>query len=66
MPRTLKSDPVLFLATIALVCVSIVMVWSASAVVAMERYQQPYLFLIKQLLWSIMGLAVLWGAMSVD
>jgi len=66
MARKLKSDPVLFLATVALVCLSIVMVWSASAVVAMERYQQPYLFLTKQLMWSLLGLAVLWGAMGVD
>jgi cell division protein FtsW len=66
MARKLKSDPVLFLATVGLVCLSIVMVWSASAVVAMERYQQPYLFLIKQVMWSLMGLAVLWGAMGVD
>ena len=44
MARKLKSDPVLFVATVGLVCLSIVMVWSASAVVAMERYQQPYLF----------------------
>ena len=32
MPRTLKSDPVLFLATVTLVGLSIIMVWSASAV----------------------------------
>ena len=60
MGRKLKSDPVLFGATVGLVCLSIVMVWSASAVVAMERYQQPYLFLTKQLLWATLGLAVLW------
>jgi cell division protein FtsW len=66
MARKLKSDPVLFLATVGLICLSIVMVWSASAVVAMERYQQPYLFLIKQLMWSVLGLAVLWGAMGID
>ena len=66
MARKLKSDRVLFLTTIGLVCLSIVMVWSASAVVAMERYQQPYLFLTKQLMWAMMGLAVLWGAMAFD
>ena len=66
MPRTLKSDPVLFYATVALVGVSVVMVWSASAVVAMERLQQPYFFLTKQLMWSFMGLAVMWGAMNID
>jgi cell division protein FtsW len=66
MARKLKSDPVLFMATVGLVCLSIVMVWSASAVVAMERYQQPYLFLTKQLMWATFGLAVLWVAMGVD
>ena len=66
MPRTLKSDPVLFMTTVVLVCLSIVMVWSASAVVAMERLQQPYYFLTKQLMWSFMGLAVMWGAMNID
>ncbi|MGE0450051.1 MAG: putative lipid II flippase FtsW [Vicinamibacterales bacterium] len=66
MARKLKSDRVLFLATVGLVCLSIVMVWSASAVVAMERYQQPYLFLTKQLMWALLGLAVLWGVMGVD
>lgn len=66
MARKLKSDPVLFLATVGLVCLSIIMVWSASAVIAMERYQQPYMFLMKQTLWASMGLAVLWIAMGVD
>jgi len=66
MARKLKSDRVLFLATIGLVCLSIVMVWSASAVVAMERYHQPYRFLVKQIIWASIGFAVLWGAMGVD
>src|SRR3954469_8202827 len=66
MARKLKSDRVLFMATIGLVCVSIIMVWSASAVVAMERYQQPYLFVIKQLLWALLGLGAMWGAMAID
>jgi cell division protein FtsW len=66
MARKLKSDRVLFLATIGLVCLSIVMVWSASAVAAMERYQQPYYFLTKQLLWATLGFAVLWFAMGID
>jgi cell division protein FtsW len=57
---------VLFTATLLLICVSIVMVYSASAVVALERFQQPYLFLTKQALWSVLGLAVLGVAMRVD
>jgi len=54
------------MATLLLVCVSVVMVYSASAVIALERFQQPYLFLTKQALWTVLGLAVLGVAMRVD
>jgi cell division protein FtsW len=66
MARKLKSDKVLFIATLLLVCASIVMVYSASAIVALERFQHPYLFLTKQVLWAALGLAVLALAMRVD
>ncbi len=66
MARKLKSDKVLFTATLLLVCVSVVMVYSASAIVALERFQHPYLFLTKQVLWAVLGLAVLAIAMKVD
>jgi cell division protein FtsW len=66
LARKLKIDRVLFTATLLLICVSVVMVYSASAVVALERFQQPYLFLTKQALWSVLGLAVLLVAMRVD
>lgn len=66
MARKLKSDPVLFVATILLVGLSIVMVYSASAVVAFERYQRPYLFLTKQAMWTALGIAVLGIVMRVD
>jgi cell division protein FtsW len=64
--RKLKSDKVLFIATLLLVCASVVMVWSASAVMAMERFGQPYLFLTKQAMWAALGLAVLAVAMRID
>ena len=66
MARKLKSDRVLFSATLLLVCASIVMVYSASAVVALERFDQPYFFLIKQALWAVLGLAVLAITMRID
>src|SRR6187200_3346561 len=66
MAKKLKSDQTLFLATILLVGLSIVMVYSASAILALERYQQPYLFLTKQVMWVVLGLAVLAIAMRVD
>ena len=66
MARKLKSDKLLFVATLLLVCTGVVMVYSASAVMAMERFQQPYLFLVKQLAWAIIGLAVLPIIMRID
>ena len=67
MARKLKSDKVLFLATLLLVCASAVMVYSASAVLAMGRFQQPpYFFLLKQMLWAILGIGLLGIAMRVD
>jgi cell division protein FtsW len=66
MARKLKSDKVLFAATLLLVCSSIVMVYSASAVLALERFHQPYLFLTKQAMWAALGLAILAVTMRVD
>ena len=66
MARKLKSDRVLFTTTLLLVCVSIVMVYSASAVLALERFDQPYLFLTKQAMWAVLGVAVLAVAMRID
>src|SRR5262245_47330904 len=66
MARTLKSDKVLFIATLLLVCASVVMVYSASAVLANDRFHQPYFFLMRQALWAVLGLAVLTVAMRVD
>ena len=56
----------LFTTTLLLVCASIIMVYSASAVLALERFQQPYLFVTRQVMWSVLGLAVLWIVMHVD
>ena len=66
MARKLKSDKLLFLATLLLVLASVVMVYSASAVMALERYHRPYLFLIKQGMWAALGLALLGVVMRVD
>ena len=66
MARKLKSDRVLFTATLLLVCASVVMVYSASALIASQRYEQPYFFLTKQALWMALGLAVLAIAMRID
>lgn len=66
MARKLQSDRWMFLATLALICASVVMVYSASALVALERFQQPYLFVTKQALWAALGLAILSVVMRID
>src|SRR5437667_813810 len=66
MARKLKSDRLLFLTTILLVGLSIVMVYSASAVVTLERYGKPSMFLIKQGMWAVLGVAMLAVVMRID
>src|SRR5713101_4218634 len=66
MARTLKSDRLLFWATLLLVGASVVMVYSASAVQALTKYDRPYYFLFKQLAWALLGFVLLLAAMRVD
>lgn len=66
MARKLSSDKWLFVATLVLLCTSVVMVYSASALVALERFQQPYLFVTRQLMWATVGVAVLSIVMRID
>lgn len=67
MARTLKSDKLLFLATLLLVGTSIVMVYSASSFLAMSSPKfSPYYFLFKQAAWAALGLIVLGVTMRVD
>jgi cell division protein FtsW len=66
MARKLQSDKWLFLATLALICASVVMVYSASALVALERFQQPYLFVTRQMMWAAVGVAMLSIVMRID
>ena len=66
MARKLKSDKALFLTTILLVAVSVVMVYSASAPLALERYGQSSTFLVKQGLWAVLGVAILAVVMRID
>ena len=66
MARKLKSDRALFVATILMVCASVVMVYSASTSTALEDFEDPYYFLIRQGLWAVLGIAVLALAMRID
>jgi cell division protein FtsW len=64
--KKLASDPTLFVVTAALLGLGLVMVWSASSMVAQESHGNPYHFLIKQVLWACLGLMVMVVAMRTD
>ena len=66
MARRLESDRILFGAVVVLVLFGALMVFSASAVLASERYGSSYYFLIRQLIWAAVGLVVMVGAMHLD
>jgi cell division protein FtsW len=64
--RKLKSDKALFIATILLVGLSIVMVYSASAPLALQKYGRASMFLVRQAMWALMGLSLLYIVMRID
>ena len=66
MARKLSSDKILFAATVALVLVGIVMVFSASAEMANEKFHTPYYFLLRQALWAMLGLIGMSVLMHID
>ena len=66
MPRKLTPDVWLFGLVLALVSLGVVMVYSASAIVAADRFGDPYFFLRKQLFWAVLGMGALWAAMRLD
>ena len=66
MARTLKSDKWLLWATLILLGISLVMVFSASARWADERFDSQYRFLIKQGVFVVVGLGLMVLGMRVD
>jgi cell division protein FtsW len=66
MARKLKSDKLLFMATLLLVCTSVVMVYSASAALGVDRANQQSLYLLKQGTWALLGLLLVQFVMRVD
>jgi cell division protein FtsW len=66
MAKRVSVDRWLFTVTMLLVFVGLVMVFSASAVMARERFGSPYAFLLKQLVWAGAGLVAMVVAMRVD
>ncbi|HUC29981.1 MAG TPA: putative lipid II flippase FtsW [Candidatus Acidoferrum sp.] len=66
MAKRVSVDRWLFTVTMLLVFVGLVMVFSASAVMAQERFGSEYAFLSKQLIWAGAGLVAMVVTMRLD
>jgi cell division protein FtsW len=66
MAKRVNVDSWLFTVTLLLIFIGLVMVFSASAVMAKERYGSAYFFLFRQLGWAATGLLAMVVAMQID
>jgi cell division protein FtsW len=66
MAKRVSVDSWLFTVTLILVFLGLVMVFSASAVMAKERYGSGYYFLLRQVGWAAGGIVAMVVAMKVD
>ncbi len=61
-----SPDFFLFLLTLILVTVGLIMVYSASAILAHDRYGSSYYFFMRQMIWILVGSFGMWVASRVD
>src|SRR5262249_8555146 len=66
MAKRISVDRWLFIVTLVLVFVGLIMVFSASAVMAKERYHSGYFFLLRQLGWAVGGFLAMMVAARID
>jgi cell division protein FtsW len=66
MAKRVGVDKWLFGATLVLVVIGLLMVFSASAVMAKERFGSPYAFVIRQSLWAVFGLTAMVLLIQID
>jgi cell division protein FtsW len=66
MPRKLAIDRTIFVTVLMLCMTGLVMVYSASAVIASEQHGNPYHFLIRQILGLGVGLCAMIVMMKTD
>src|SRR5690349_24648847 len=66
MAKRISVDRWLFVITLVLVFVGLVMVFSASAVMAKERYHSGFFFLLRQLGWAVAGFIAMLIGMRID
>ncbi|MBA3768504.1 MAG: FtsW/RodA/SpoVE family cell cycle protein, partial [Acidobacteria bacterium] len=66
MARKLQADKWLFAATAGLALFGIVMVYSASAVIAAQENGSQYYYVKKQAIWTVIGFIAMLAAMHFD
>ena len=66
MARRTETDRWLFGVTLALCLLGAVMIFSASAVTAQQMYGHSYVFVLRQVVWLLAGLAGMFGLMKLD
>jgi len=66
MPQKLQIDKWLFSATIGLALFGVVMVYSASAVIAQQENHSQFHYVLKQTLWTSIGFFAMFIAMRFD
>jgi cell division protein FtsW len=66
MAKLVGVDKWLFFTTLLLVVVGLVMVFSASAVVAQARYNSPYMYVGRQAGWALAGVLAMVVLMNID
>jgi cell division protein FtsW len=66
MAKRLQADKWLFASAAGLALFGVVMVFSASAVMAMKENGNPYYYVIKQGIWTVIGFGAMVVAMQFD
>jgi cell division protein FtsW len=66
VPRRLESDRWLFIVTLVLCLLGAVMIFSASAMTAEEKYGHSYIFVARQAAWLLIGLCGMFALMKMD
>lgn len=66
LPKKNPPDFILFITVLILLGIGIVMVFSASQYVTIVRFQNPFFFVEKQLLWALIGIVAMIVMMNFD
>ena len=66
MAKRVGVDKWIFCITLLLVVSGLLMIFSASAVMASARFGSAYSFVLRQAVWAVAGLLLMWGLMHMN